>query len=849
MSGHPIASIVADGLKVPKGGFRDYIAARVPVVLETAAEIQGMDLPGTLAVILGRVMFYYDATDGSSAHNGTTVLVSLDGRRYKGSASLPAGSVTNTELAAGAAVANIGFTPLQQGGGTGQGTNKVRIGWLGSTLGLQVDSSNFGAVWPIATIGNVRVDTASQGLTSTEKANARANLDLGNAALATMGVAGGVATLDGSGFVPSSQLPSHIDDIIDYASVSAFPATGAKNKIYYAVDVQKQYRWTGSVYAEIIPAPGTTDALTEGSSNLYHTAARVLAALAANATTAKSNLGLAAVASSGSAADLSTGTIPDARFPGTDTSITDWNNAKEPHKVYWASGAANAPFAGDIHVRFIGDKNGSWGHQEAVSYFSSLTARRRLDGGTWGPWETVYRTRPEIGGLFNAGSNITITYNAGTGKYDISATGTLGGSTAASSVTFSPAGNIASTSVQGAIEELDAEKTTIAATDARYLRKLSSGRLSTADASAIDHSGNSSANATNTSEINTLLSSLPSGGVLELANGIIYVDPLATVSNKTIVVEGLGKRISTIVLKGSSGNFLTFSQNSQNLRTILRKCSVLKHSDASTSGAALRVEYPVVSSHLANTAIVEDVECRGVNGTTTFGALFRPVNAWNTKWHDLEFEGIDGSPSSAVAAVDLLGKCTIAHGDMVKAFWAQYGGTRYEGGYFSEGGYLSRYHIVACDWIAFLDNGQDAPGASFHMMHGETFVGGLKLLNHPQIDINDLLVYKRLSSTQNWTMVWLEGSSGYSQDVCTVRGVRGWGAKGASAGGTAVGLVVDDSDGGMGSDIMLWDMDLGADLFNNSSWRLEFGHSNVTTLHQNVPGSANISTYSLPLSP
>lgn len=50
---------------------------------------------------------------------------------------------------------NLGFTPIQQGGGAGQGTNKVYIGWTpGGTLALQIDSTNFGSTWPIGISGN-----------------------------------------------------------------------------------------------------------------------------------------------------------------------------------------------------------------------------------------------------------------------------------------------------------------------------------------------------------------------------------------------------------------------------------------------------------------------------------------------------------------------------------------------------------------------------------------------------------------------------------------------------------------------------------------------------------------------
>jgi len=90
---------------------------------------------------------------------------------------------------------------------------------------------------------------------------------------------GSYATLDGTGKVPSSQLPSFVDDVLEFANLAAFPATGESGKIYTALDNGKIYRWGGSTYVEISAAPGSTDAVPEGSSNLYFTAARALAAV------------------------------------------------------------------------------------------------------------------------------------------------------------------------------------------------------------------------------------------------------------------------------------------------------------------------------------------------------------------------------------------------------------------------------------------------------------------------------------------------------------------------------------------------------------------------------------------
>ncbi len=53
------------------------------------------------------------------------------------------------------------------------------------------------------------------------------------------------------GVVPASQLPSYVDDVLEFASVAAFPSTGESGKIYVATDTNLTYRWGGSQYVEI----------------------------------------------------------------------------------------------------------------------------------------------------------------------------------------------------------------------------------------------------------------------------------------------------------------------------------------------------------------------------------------------------------------------------------------------------------------------------------------------------------------------------------------------------------------------------------------------------------------------
>ena len=89
--------------------------------------------------------------------------------------------------------------------------------------------------------------------------------------------AGTYATLV-NGLVPSSQLPGFVDDVSEFADLAAFPAAGEVGKLFVARDTNKVYRWSGSTYIEIAASPGSTDAVPEGSVNLYYTDARAAAA-------------------------------------------------------------------------------------------------------------------------------------------------------------------------------------------------------------------------------------------------------------------------------------------------------------------------------------------------------------------------------------------------------------------------------------------------------------------------------------------------------------------------------------------------------------------------------------------
>lgn len=65
------------------------------------------------------------------------------------------------------------------------------------------------------------------------------------------------ADLDEAGKVPANQLPSFVDDVLEFADLAAFPVEGESGKIYIAIDTNKSYRWSGSIFVEVSPSIGT----------------------------------------------------------------------------------------------------------------------------------------------------------------------------------------------------------------------------------------------------------------------------------------------------------------------------------------------------------------------------------------------------------------------------------------------------------------------------------------------------------------------------------------------------------------------------------------------------------------
>lgn len=97
--------------------------------------------------------------------------------------------------------------------------------------------------------------------------------------LSNKGIANGYVPLNSSAKVDASYLPSYVSDIVTVDTFADLPDPGTPGFIYITKDTNFEYRWNDgtSAYIRLVASPGTTDALAEGSVNLYYTDARVQA--------------------------------------------------------------------------------------------------------------------------------------------------------------------------------------------------------------------------------------------------------------------------------------------------------------------------------------------------------------------------------------------------------------------------------------------------------------------------------------------------------------------------------------------------------------------------------------------
>lgn len=188
-----------------------------------------------------------------------------------------------------------------------------------------------GDIWYNSTTGKLRIRQGGSTVNVVDAALAAEQTT-------NKGLPNGYAALDATGKVPATQLPSYVDDVLEFANFAAFPVTGESGKIYIALATNGTYRWSGSAYVSITAGAGNTDGLIEGTTNLYFTNGRAIGApltgfvaaasrtaitagdtvLSALQKTQKYHADLSAVAFGGAYADLTAKPTTLAGFAITD---------------------------------------------------------------------------------------------------------------------------------------------------------------------------------------------------------------------------------------------------------------------------------------------------------------------------------------------------------------------------------------------------------------------------------------------------------------------------------------------------------------------------------------------------
>lgn len=216
---------------------------------------------------------------------------------------------------------------------------------------------------------------------------------------AQKGQASGIAPLDSSGLISSTYLPSYVDDVLQYANLSALPITGESGKIYVTADNNKIYRWSGSAYIEISPSPGSTDAVPEGSVNLYYTSARVDSRIALQKGAAN---GLATLDASSKLPSAQHGSYSDGSHHATaTTSVPGFMSASDKSKLDGVQAGATA----NSTDAFLLSRANHTGTQLSTTISDFIEAAQDAVGATLANTATVNLTYNDAGNSVSAAVN------------------------------------------------------------------------------------------------------------------------------------------------------------------------------------------------------------------------------------------------------------------------------------------------------------------------------------------------------------------------------------------------------------------------------------------------------------
>lgn len=332
------------------------------------------------------------------------------------------------------------------------------------------------------------------------------------------GAASGVASLDSSGKVPSSQLPSYVDDVLEYDTKSAFPTTGEAGKIYVDKATNLTWRWGGSAYTQI--KGDLVIGTTSGTAADGGTASAHYSNTSNPHSVTKSQVGLGRVVNTGDSATPVSGGTTKFTTGGAYTEL-----AKKVDKES-GKGLSTNDYTTDEKNKLSGIASGAEVNQNAFSNVVVGTTTISADGKT----DSI---------TLVAGSNVTLTPDATNDKITIAATDT----------TYSAA----TTSAAGLMSADDKTKLNGIATGAT--------KVTTDTVSGWGYTKNAG---TVTSVKMNGTTKNPSSGVVDLGTVITSHQDISGKVNTTTTVNGHALSSNVTVTKsdvglGSVGNFKAVS--------------------------------------------------------------------------------------------------------------------------------------------------------------------------------------------------------------------------------------------------------------------------------------------------
>ena len=207
------------------------MAQQLSSLVQNTLAVDVTNITGTIPVLKG----------GTGATTAASALTNLGAY----AASNPSGYTTNTGTVTSVAALTLGTTGTDVTSTVATGTTTPVI-----TFNLPTASATNRGALSAADWTTFNTKQAALGFTPENVAN--------------KGAANGYAPLDATSKISSTYLPSYIDDVLEYANLAAFPATGTAGLIYVTVDTNKTYRWSGSAYVEIsASSPGTAGSNTQ----------------------------------------------------------------------------------------------------------------------------------------------------------------------------------------------------------------------------------------------------------------------------------------------------------------------------------------------------------------------------------------------------------------------------------------------------------------------------------------------------------------------------------------------------------------------------------------------------------